>query len=348
MLKQAEERIRKSEAFFSRIFHGSPLSIGITRIEDNTLIEVNEAWETITGFSREEALGHTPLELNLWVNPEDRNRLIGGLHEQTHKQEIECRIHRRDGGVRDLLMSAERIDWAGDFCMLSMAIDISDRKQAEDQVMASLREKEVMLREIHHRVKNNLQIVQSLINLQAGKMKDPLALEAFKESRDRIQSMALVHEKLYQSTHLAGIDISDYLKNLIPRLVNSSQVQSQRVHCTLIIEKEIQVGIDKAIPLGLIVNELISNALKHAFPFLKADDSKEGGRGAIKVTLSKTPDHLLLIVADDGVGFPKDEDFSKSQSLGLQLVLALVEQLKGTIKLHRAKGTEFRIEIPEG
>jgi len=216
--------------------------------------------------------------------------------------------------------------------------DVSERKRAEDHLRTSLREKEVLLREIHHRVKNNLQVVQSLLNLQARKIKDPQALSVFKQSQDRIRSISLVHEKLYQSPDLARIDMADYLRNLSIGLFHSSRVNPDTVKLKVEVE-EVQVGIEKAVPLGLIINELISNGLKHAFP---------GGRtGEIRVGLAPVDEGMIrLTVGDNGIGFPRDVDFRKTDSMGFQVVMALVQQLEGTIGYHQEVGTEFRITFP--
>lgn len=225
--------------------------------------------------------------------------------------------------------------------------DSTESKRAEEQILASLKEKEILLREIHHRVKNNLQVVQSLLNLQAGKMKDPLAIEAFRDSRDRIRAMALVHEKLYQSVNLAFIDMSDYLKNLGIRIFHSSQVYSDLVQFK-VEARDIHLGVDMAVPVGLIVTELISNALKYAFHCLKKEGSGKEGKGELFLRFSQGEGNFILIVADNGIGLPEEIDLSTTDSLGFQLVTALVEQLHGTIEVIREKGTAFRITFPEG
>ncbi len=216
--------------------------------------------------------------------------------------------------------------------------NIDKYKRAEAQLRTSLREKDLLLREVHHRVKNNLQVVQSLLNLQARKIKDPLALAVFNQSRDRIRSMSLVHEKLYQSPDFTRIDMTDYLRSLSISLFHSSRISLDRVKLKVEVEK-VHIGIDKAVPLGLIINELISNGLKHAFP---------GGRtGEIRVGLSMVDEEMIrLTVGDNGIGFPRDVDFGKTESMGFQVVMALVQQLEGTIGFHQEVGTEFRITFP--
>lgn len=213
------------------------------------------------------------------------------------------------------------------------------RLQTEDQIKASLKEKEVLLREIHHRVKNNLQIISSLLNLQSRYIKDKQVLHVFKESQDRIKSMALIHKKLYQSKNLARIDFAEYVRSLIADLFRSYNADYDLITLKTNID-DVFLGIDTAIPCGLIINELVSNSLKYAFP--------EGGQGEIRIDLhSEKEGKFSLIVSDSGVGFPKDLDFRNTESLGLQLACTLVDQLQGTIGLDRTGGTKFKIAFTE-
>ncbi len=209
------------------------------------------------------------------------------------------------------------------------------RQQAEEQIKASLQEKEVLLKEIHHRVKNNMQIISSLLSLQANYLKDNRALEIFKVSQNRIETMALIHEKLYQSKDLARIDFADYVHELVVDLFSAYAVHSNGITLNINVE-ELFLSIDAAIPCGLIVNELVLNSLKYAFP--------AGRAGEICIELhSVTDNKLALIVSDNGVGFPKDLDFQNTTSLGLRLVNALTIQLEATIELNRDSGVEFKI-----
>ena len=217
--------------------------------------------------------------------------------------------------------------------------DITERKRAEEQINASLREKEVLLREIHHRVKNNLQIISTLLYLQSGYIKDKEAFEMFNESINRIKSMALIHEKLYQFTDLGKIDVAEYIRELAADLSSSYGVKTDGIKLETHV-REVLLTINTAIPCGLITNELVSNSLKHAFP-----DAK---KGKIRIDLFLDSDYMFtLIVSDNGVGFPKDLDFRNTETLGLQLVMTLVKQLKGTIELDRSGGTEFKITFAE-
>lgn len=236
---------------------------------------------------------------------------------------------------------------------VSVGIDITERKQAEEKLLASLREKEVMLKEIHHRVKNNLQIVSSLLKLQSGYIKDSEALSLFKDSYNRVRSMALIHEKLYRSSDLARIDASEYIRNLVANLCSAYGVYSGQIQVKIEVEK-IALDIDTAIPCGLIINELVSNSLKYAFP--------QGKQGLVTINFKLNQAHsstltpqqtqlseenaiCVLTVADDGIGLPADFDLETTDSLGLQLVFNLTEQLGGTIQVNGNKGTFYEIRF---
>jgi two-component sensor histidine kinase len=213
------------------------------------------------------------------------------------------------------------------------------RRQAEEQIRASLQEKEVLLKEIHHRVKNNLQIISSLLSLQSRHIKYEQALEMFKDSQNRVKSMALIHERLYHSEDLSRIDFAKYTQSLTTHLFQSYGVHSNVVKLKLNVV-DVFLGIDTAIPCGLIINELVSNSLKHAFP--------AGREGSISIALHSDEDNqLTLMVSDTGVGFPKDVDFRNTSSLGLKLVRTLTDQLGGTIELERSGGAAFKITFAE-
>ncbi len=223
--------------------------------------------------------------------------------------------------------------------------EIAERERAEEQIRASLKEKEVLLQEIHHRVKNNLQVVSSLLNLQSRHIEDEAALEMFQESQNRIQSMALIHEKLYRSDDLARIDLAEYIRSLATDLVQSYRANSGPV--TLRINaSDVFLSIDAAVPCGLIVNELVSNALKHAFP-TRADTSASDWNGKedeICIDLrSDDENQVTLTIKDNGVGFPRELDFQTLDSLGLRLINTLVDQLEGRLELNNSDGSEIKI-----
>ncbi len=237
------------------------------------------------------------------------------------------------------------IRWVdGRIVRLEIATDVTEYKLAQNKIKASLREKEVLLKEIHHRAKNNMQVISSLLNLQSDQVKDKKYAQLFHDSRNRIQSMALVHEKLYQSNDLTNINFDHYTQSLINGLIMFYGDQHANISSKVNVDN-INLSIDTAIPCGLIINELVSNSLKYAFP-----DDREG---VIKVSLNKTDvkdtdSDYILTVKDNGVRIPDDMDIRKSGTLGLQLVTNLTEhQLQGTIELNRGSWNEFIIKFKE-
>jgi two-component sensor histidine kinase len=222
----------------------------------------------------------------------------------------------------------------------AMVTDMKEKQfnailEAEEKIKASLKEKEVLLKEIHHRVKNNLQIVSSLLYLQMTRTEHAEAVSALRDSRNRVRSIARIHERLYQSANLASVDMDEYMSSLVSDLQHSHRVENSAVRLVVDVGK-VALGITEAIPCGLIINELISNALKHAFP--------QGKEGKITIQLRKTnTNRTMLTVSDNGVGFPEHVDFRNTPSLGLDLINSLVHQLDGSIDLDRRDGTTFTI-----
>ena len=215
-----------------------------------------------------------------------------------------------------------------------IAHDITDKQIAEEKLKKSLFEKEILLKEVHHRVKNNLQVISSILSLQASYVKEESTLTILKESKDRIKTMAFIHESLYQTNDFSKINFSEYVVNLSKNLVHSYGILDSYVDLILEVE-DVSLNLDLSIPCGLIINELVSNALKYAF--LNTQKAK------IKIELFENKDSLYLIVQDNGIGFPNNINYEETDSLGLQLVMTLVEQINGTIKLENTKGTKFTI-----
>ncbi len=219
-----------------------------------------------------------------------------------------------------------------------LAAEIVIRVDAEKQLTKTVGEKEVLLREVHHRVKNNLQIIISLLNLQSRYMTDEYTIAAFRESVNRIKAMALVHEKLYQSKDISNIDLDNYIRFLGNSLFQFSGMTGKGITLTNDI-RDVSLAIDTAIPIGLIINELISNSLKYAFP--------NGRKGEISLAIHRQDHTITILFKDNGVGIPQDLDWQNAKSLGLRLVISLVEQLNGTIELDRSEGTAFTIVVKE-
>jgi two-component sensor histidine kinase len=217
--------------------------------------------------------------------------------------------------------------------------DITALKAAEEKITRSLKEKEVLLKEVHHRVKNNLQIISSLIHLQSKNIMDKSARRIFDESHKRVKSMALLHEKLYKNDDVARVDFKEYIHELVIHLFHFYAANSELVSYHVSVDR-IDLSIDTAVPCGLIVTELVSNSLMHAF---------QGGRkGRILISMTCRSDKkYALIIEDDGIGLPKDMDLGKVESLGLNLVTSLIEQLQGRVAVSREAGTRFEITFDE-
>lgn len=309
----------------------------------------NDKFYAMLGTTAEDEGGyHMPIEhyIKEYVHPEDAQFIAEGMkkslkvREPTFGTEFEHKIIRRDGEIRYLAIHI-RVVPSTDTQSLHIygtVQDITGRKIAEEKLKESLEEKEMLLKEIHHRVKNNLMVISSLLNLQSQYIRDKEALDIFKESQNRAKSMALIHERLYRSTDLKKIDFGDYIHTLATDLFHTYITDPSRVKLNMNVEN-VMVDINTTVPLGLIVNELVTNTMKHAFP--------EGKNGEIDIEFHKHEDEFTLIVSDTGVGFPEDIDYKNTDSLGLQLVNNLVSQIDGEISLDRSHGTEFIIKFKE-
>lgn len=216
---------------------------------------------------------------------------------------------------------------------------VAELRLANQHLSRALDEKTILLKEVHHRVKNNLQVISSLLNLQSGYITDPAALQVFTESRNRVRSMALIHEKLYKSDNLSHIDFEEYIGAVSGDLLATFAGSGRGIQITLEVDR-VMLPVDSAVPCGLIVNELVTNCFKYAF--------QHGDRGEIRIAMKRlNGTELRLSVSDNGIGFPKDLDFRNTESLGMQLVTTLSEQLKGTVVLKNDGGTTFEISFPE-
>lgn len=216
--------------------------------------------------------------------------------------------------------------------------ELEELKRSKIELQNALKEKEMLLKEIHHRVKNNLMIISNLLELQSYYVRDKADLNVFRESKTRADSMALIHERLYQSTDLKSIDIGDYIRNLAADIFDTYVIDPDQINLMVHVD-DIRLDTNTAIPLGLIINELLTNSLKYAFP----NDKK----GKITIELNKNDDKFTLIIKDDGIGFPSDLDYKNTETLGLELVNSLTQQVNGNMELISADGTEFRITFEE-
>lgn len=340
---RALEALAESEEKYRRLIENATESIFITR--DFRVVFANARTFKFAGRKPEELIDIPYID---YVHPDDRGimkerfeRRISG--EDVHN-EHEFRIIDSEGSVRWMRVSAMLIDWQGRPAVLNFMNDITERKNSEALLLASLLEKELLLKEMHHRVKNNMQILSSLLSLQMRTLDDESARDIIMESQNRIRSMALIHEKLYQSDNFLGVDFSVYIENLAHSLLGSYSRARTIVRLDIKVEN-VFLGIDTAIPCGLIVNELITNCFKHAFP--------EGGHGEVVIRFGgrelDDPEGAFytLSVRDTGNGIADGVDTDSPSTLGLQLVKTLVGQLRGRLIIHSkpGEGTEFVIDF---
>jgi PAS domain S-box-containing protein len=340
--KRAEEGLKASEAKYRTLV--TVMKEGLMAVDRHDVINfVNPRVCEMLGYDTAEMLGRS---VSTFLADDESKRL---LDEKSHlrsagvSDSYELAMRTRSGRVLNVQVSGTPIVDEDGAIAGSMGVltDISDRKRSEERIRAALTEKTVLLKEIHHRVKNNLQVISSLLSLQSSHIGDATSRELFKESQNRIRSMALVHEKLYQSRDLSRIDCNEYLKSLAVNLFRSYGGEARGI--ALRVEThDALLGIDAAIPCGLIVNELVTNSLKYAFPH--TDGAGEPEPREVIIDLQTLPDDSIrLSVGDNGVGFPDQVDFRSTSSLGMQLVNVLAEQLGGTVELDKIAGTRFII-----
>ncbi len=335
--KKAENALKESEIKYRNIFENVQDIFYQTDILGN-IIEISPSVERYSGYNPAELIGK-PVE-TVYSNPEDRKNLLKKIEKTGEVFGYELKLKTKS---RELLYVSVNAHFLFDSSKNPIGIegslrDITERKNIEIQLKNSIKEKEMLLKEIHHRVKNNLMIISSLLNLQSRQIKDKASKDIFKESQNRARSMALIHERLYQSTDLKRIDFGDYIGSLSKELFHTYAGDLGHIELKVNVD-DIFLDINTAIPLGLIVNELITNSLKHAFP--------EGKMGEINIDFHPQDDHFEFSVKDNGIGFPKDLDFHNTNSLGMQMVTSLTDQIDGEIELNRSQGTEFKITFKD-
>jgi PAS domain S-box-containing protein len=334
--KRAEEALRMSEERFRRLFTQNSATMLMIDPDTGNIIEANEAAANFYGWSIKELRQMCIQEINTLPPATvkdfmNKARLSGSLA-------FEFRHRRADGSIRDVEVFSSRIEMEEKDFLYSIIHDITERKQIKEALQISLAEKEVLLREVHHRVKNNLAAIIGLFNLQLRAIDDPQVQTVLSELSSRVLSMSLVHEKLYRSNSLARIDFQDYLQSLISHLRTS--FGSPGICCE-IIAKGVEMPLDLAVPCGMIINELITNALKYAF---SKEQSGRNDKDRILVTTTRDQDIFILSVADNGIGLPSGFDFNTIKTLGLVLVRMLGQhQLGGRYEIDQTSGTRFTL-----
>jgi len=333
--KHAEEMIHLA-------VEASPNGMVMTNHEGKIMM-VNTTTEALFGYQREELLGQS-IEVLLPEShrahhPALRNDFI--KHPSTRAMGHGRDLHgqHKNGKEFPVEVGLNPIQTPRGVMVLASVIDITERKSQEEQLKAALKEKDLLLSEIHHRVKNNLQIIDSLLGMQSDMLNNSAAISVLKESQNRVKSMALIHQVLYQSLDFSRTDFSSFIQSLVDNLSVSYALDTSRIVINIDTDQEVLLPIDVSIPLGLILNELCTNAMKYAFT--------EGRCGNIDISLKRqNPGQLLVCISDDGVGIPDDFDIENTQSLGLQLVQLLSEQISAELTIHRKNPTRFSLIVP--
>jgi len=343
--KEVEAKLSESENRYRTIFENTGTAMIIFNKEGMVTL-VNSEMEELLGLKKEEL--ENQRRWVEFVHPDDLTMMLN-YHQQREQDpqsapsSYETRFIVKEGEIHQTKITVDKIPGSEEY--VTSVVDLTDILNAYNQLEISekdlklaLKEKEMLIKEIHHRVKNNLMVISSLLNIQSKYIKDKAALSVFRESQNRANSMAMIHERLYHSSDLKRIDFGDYVFSLSTELFHTYVLDPSRVQLKLNVET-VMIDINTAVPLGLIVNELITNSMKYAFP--------EGESGEIDISFNQVDDEYILRVKDNGVGIPADLDINQVKSLGLQLVTSLTDQIDGEIELNRENGTEFKITFKE-
>jgi PAS domain S-box-containing protein len=328
--------LTKAEKYVSNIIRSMADTLIVINF-DTTITSVNQATIDLLGYKEHELIGKS-LNIILGEKKGDkRNLSIDEIIAKDHINAVESIYLTKNGTEISVLFSGSVLhDDEDTQAIICVAQDISERLQAQEQIKASLKEKETLLQEIHHRVKNNLTVISSLLSLQARQTEDKTAKAVLQDSQTRVQAMSMIHETLYRSDNLSSIDLNTYLSKLAKAVAQNYVIGSK---VNLQVEAEnVMIGVKQASPLGLVVNELITNSFKYAFP-----DNQES---EIRISLQKKEDQIELEYADNGIGMPEDFDWRKAESMGLSLVKLIVEnQLDGSVDVESKNGTKFIIRF---
>lgn len=333
--KRIEHVLQESEEKFSQAFEsGSNLMI-ISNAETGRFIDVNNMFLQEMEYTKEEVIGKTSKELHVYQDYNQRNLLQNIIAQDGFAKNIEINLMTKTGKVLYGLFSVSTVKIGEENCWIITMTDISDRKIAEEKIKTLLAEKELILKEVHHRIKNNMSTVTSILSLHASTLEDPKAIEALEDAGNRVQSMMALYTKLYQSVDFNTLSLSLYLPYLVDEIIENFP----NAKC-ISVEKNIEdivLDVKRLQPLGIIINELLTNSMKYAFPDMKS--------GKIMVSATLKENHVTIIIADNGVGMSDSITFENSNGFGLMLVNGLIAQIKGTMRIEHSNGTQSIIEF---
>ena len=334
--KQVEEMLREKEEIFSKSFMHAPLLMTISDVGDGKYIEVNDAFERISGFTREEAVGRTSIELG-WLHPDDRARLIETLRSEGRVAHMEIVLHAKDGSSVICSYHGELIMMGGKQRLLSIAQDITERKRAEEEIKRQLDEKETLLKEVHHRVKNNIANIESLLSMQIMSHESAEVKSSLQDALSRVQSMRVLYDKLLLGKDYQEVPMKQYIENLVASIREVFPGPENITVETAV--SDFFLAARQAVSVGIIVNELLTNILKYAF--------KDRESGCVTVSLEKDGPRVALTVHDNGIGIDEQIMLKESPGFGITIIKMLAEQLNGSFSIKNDNGTRsvVRFEI---
>jgi PAS domain S-box-containing protein len=337
-LMQAKDALIASERKYRKLFDLANDAIFVADAETGYLTYANKKAQELIGMPFEKIIGMHQSQLHPKEDAEKYRKIFEQHIQNGTDISEDTFVINKDKKKVPVEISASVTEIGGKRFVQGIFRDVTDRKRIEEQLKTSLREKEILLRELHHRTKNNMQVISSLLNIQSAFINNEQVSKIFRETQSRIRAISLVHEKLYQSEDLSNINLYDYIKDLSNTLLSGYHMDSEQISLEFDADS-VLISIDTAISCGLITNEIITNSLKYAFG--------DNGTGSIRVVIrTKEDSNIELRISDNGIGLPDGFDFDNSKTLGLKLVKKLAEnQLRGTIDVIAGKGTEFIIKF---
>lgn len=328
--------ITLQEEKFSKAFHSAPYAISLTRMSDGTIFDINESFTSITGFDRDEIIGRKTMDLHMFSDNNDRAAIVKSLTEDGRVQGYDLNYRKKNGEHAIGHLTAEKLNVNGEMCIIASIADITERKRAEERIKKLLDEKEIILKEVHHRIKNNMNTIYGLLNLHTERITEPAAIAALEDAGSRVQSMMILYDKLYRSENVNEVGAGVYINDLIEQIVENFPGR---------IPVKVETHVEDFIldvkflsPLGIIINELITNIMKYAFTGRES--------GTIDISASLKDNTVTLAIQDDGVGMPESVSLENSKGFGLTLVKLLSGQIHGSIRIERDSGTRFVMEFP--
>ncbi|TGK89389.1 response regulator [Leptospira bourretii] len=327
---------KDGESLYAKVFQLSPIAMAISTVKDGTYLDINSSMETIFQLEKTRVIGRKTTEFEAWSNPEQLARLTQIYQEKGRMAGERMSVTHSDGKKFDVMVFSQAFEIAGERFILWINLDVTKILDIEDRLAKSLEEKDVLLKELQHRVKNTLAIISGLLNLESFKVENDVAKQSFLNAQSRIMSMSKVYENLYQSEDLESVDLRKYIEDLVFSLHDIFVLNPTKIRFDVKLE-EIRLDLKRTLPLGLILNELLTNALKYAYPNEKGGD--------VRIHLSRSSENIILSVGDDGEGLPDSVNIEKGNHFGYELIRSLTSQLKGVLSSVSKKGEGLNIMI---